>query len=397
MFHPQHHMMGIPSYQESVGPSIGSPMGPFATASGAAYGYTPLLPTPSTFTMPMNMSTPPYPYHVGANGYQTSSADSSGFGQSQVQTPGAGTVSQTPRQIRRSNIKALAPHFTGRVIKRTSVKTSSRSKGSRMNPIVAEATTFDAITKHPLRADPKDNTKIGTSTVIPKAISTHISKTAYQVTPKTFDTTATIIIDDSEERDKEKIKVNNTNLQMGTITAATASVPQGITSDRLKKLLSSQHWETFHKIPLTLLVEIMADQDGDGYSTWQRRLARHLGHRETYGIYEVDGFLYEVDKSTGEALPIEKREYDGHHVRLHEKCYGSETKPWPAGGNGKVLAGSNGSFLDLWDKNDDLLPPDSRAEMTAGELLDCLEKDYSLLFHEEGEGPMWYTETCHLG
>lgn len=426
MLNPQFPLMGMQPPQVSAGTSVGSSAGPL-TFAGTPFGYLP-LPTPYMFPMSMNMNPPPYPYHPVANGHQDPSISSISTIQSPSQVSGAGSIPQTPRRVQKTDRKALTSHQAGRVIKRSSVRASSTLRGRRVNPIAIGGITPNMVSRSPIRVYPKvaikttvrDSTPIVTPAVILNTTPTDISQTLYQNTqqvvqrsaltpvsslgqngttesvgehvataplspacastalvniciPQQESTSSTpILIDDSEEQSNEKLQTSNVKLEMDDTTTA-ANTPPGITSEQLQKLLSSQHWKTFHKVSLLSLVEIMANREGSEYVTWLRRLARCIHRKGTYTIYEVDGFLYEVDLSTEKAVPIDRREYDRLIVRLRRKCCGSEAQSELEEVGGEAVAEGNRSFLDLLDENGDVLPPDAWTK----ELRDGLEEENS--------------------
>ncbi|ETS07067.1 hypothetical protein M419DRAFT_5297 [Trichoderma reesei RUT C-30] len=103
-------------------------------------------------------------------------------------------------------------------------------------------------------------------------------------------------------------------------TPAARAIPPDIDQERLDKLLVCRHWSWLHKISLCQQVEIMAGNRGKDHTTWCQRLIRRYESRGLWNVYEIDGFLYEVDLDKGEAKGIPRREYIKMVDRVKRKC-----------------------------------------------------------------------------
>ncbi|PTB65898.1 hypothetical protein BBK36DRAFT_164251 [Trichoderma citrinoviride] len=237
----------------------------------------------------MSMPPPPQPYRPVSDGHQNAAISLLITKQPQKHALGSGIITQPHKQANQTETKVLAAQHSSKVAKGFPVKPR------RVNcPLLREA-MLDALAQLPV----EDEAPIEPQpTAAPEAI----------------------IIDEFPAHAPAAIPEAVPSVPNLEDTLAARAIPPVIDQERLDKLLVCKHWSWHHMISLCQQVEIMAGNRGNDYITWLRRLAKRRDSRGLWNVYEIDGFLYEIDFNTGEAVGIPRREYIKAVDKVRRKC-----------------------------------------------------------------------------
>ncbi|OTA04858.1 hypothetical protein A9Z42_0054560 [Trichoderma parareesei] len=209
--------------------------------------------------------------------------------QPQQQVSGFGIIIQPREQANKAEVTALAPQHNSRVAKKPLGMSFTRARAC-FQAIVPETLAQPSVqAQAPVQAQP---------TAAPEAL----------------------FVDEASPLAPAPISEAAPTQQNLLDTPAARAIPPEIDQERLDKLLVCRHWSWLHKISLCQQVEIMAGNRGKDHSTWCQRLIRRYESRGLWNVYEIDGFLYEVDLDKGEAKGIPRREYIKMVDRVKRKC-----------------------------------------------------------------------------
>ncbi|TFB02672.1 hypothetical protein CCMA1212_005142 [Trichoderma ghanense] len=241
-----------------------------------------------TPNMTLSTPPPPRPYRPVTDGHQNMAIGQPTTKEPQQHAPGSGIITQPYEKAAKTEAKALAPQHNSRVAKCPPVMSSkARALLRAMTPEAFAPTPVQALA--PPQPHPAAAPEAMVVDEVPPPAPAPIPEAA-RAEPNLED------------------------------TPAARATPSKIDQERLDKLLVCKHWERHHMISFCQQVEIMAGNRGNDYTTWRQRLIKRRESRGLWNVYEIDGFLYEVDFNTGEARGVPRREYVKMVDKVKRKC-----------------------------------------------------------------------------
>ncbi|KAL6887590.1 hypothetical protein HDV57DRAFT_366884 [Trichoderma longibrachiatum] len=240
-------------------------------------------------SMTLSMPPPPILYRPVAGGHQHITTNQRTTNQPQQHAPGSGIITKPHEQADSIRTTVLAPQHNSRVAKRLPSMYSAKARA------LLRAMVPEAWAQTPIRAQ----APVGLApTDAPEAI----------------------IVDDAPPPVPGPIPQTAPAEPNLEDTPAAKAIPPKIDQERLDKLLVCRHWTRHHMISLCQQVEIMVRNRGNDHTTWYHRLMKRRETRGLWNVYEIDGFLYEVDFNKGEAKGIPRREYVKMVDKVKRKC-----------------------------------------------------------------------------
>ncbi|KAL7821830.1 hypothetical protein V8C26DRAFT_391075 [Trichoderma gracile] len=248
--------------------------------------------------MTLSMPPPPHPrtHRPVADGHQDITINQPIAKQPRKHAPGSGIIAQPREQVNKTETTALAPQHNARVAKwQPSMYSAAKKEALLQARVPAAWAPISVEVQAPVQHQP---------TAAPEALFID----------------ETVVVDEAPPPAPAPVsEVAPAELNLEDTPAARA-VPPEIDRERLDKLLVCRHWSWNHKISLCQQVEIMAGNRGKDSTTWCQRLLKRYQSRGSWNVYEIDGFLYEIDFKKKEAKGIPRREYIKMVDAVRMKC-----------------------------------------------------------------------------
>ncbi|KAH0489327.1 hypothetical protein TgHK011_009760 [Trichoderma gracile] len=247
--------------------------------------------------MTLSMPPPPHPrtHRSVADGHRDITINQPIAKQPRKHAPGSGIIAQPREQFNKTATTALAPQHNARVAKRQPSMHSAKEEALLRAMVPAAWGPTSVEVQAPVQHQP---------TAAPEALFIDEAIVVDEAPPPAPAPTS-------------EAAPAGPNLED---TPAARAVPPEIEQERLDKLLVCRHWSWNHKISLCQQVEIMAGNRGKDRTTWCQRLLKRYESGGLWNVYEIDGFLYEVDFKKGEAKGIPRREYIKMVDAVRMKC-----------------------------------------------------------------------------